>query len=240
MPSENTTLMEHLASHGYVVLSIYHLDQLAEYNALEAKVPEAEKEWNKAFEKRIESSIGYDEKAELSLEHLRTASVYNRMVATRAVDIDYVLNNVPTLLSMIPSLDKGVLSVDRIGVLGFSLGGAVATEFSKKDERCATVVNIDGGLYGTQMEKPISVPYLMMNGDCGDCKDDWFNDLVLKNAVVDVHILTMPQTKHLDFGDAKLIFPFQRWLGVLGKAPIREFLSKKNELIRKHFEDFLG
>ena len=116
----------------------------------------------------------------------------------------------------------------------------MATEFSKNDERCATVVNIDGGLYGTQMEKPISVPYLMMNGDCGDCKDEWFNDLVLKNATVDVHILTMPQTKHLDFHDAKLVMPFLRWLGPLGKAPSREFLAKKNELIRKHFEDFLG
>jgi dienelactone hydrolase len=237
VPSENTTLMEYLASHGYVVLSIYHLDQLAEYNALNAEVPEAVKERNKALEKRIKSSIGYDKKAELSLEHLRSSSVMNRMVATRVVDIDHVLNNAPALLSRIPSLDKGALSVDRIGLLGFSLGGAVATEFSKNDERCATVVNIDGGLYGTQMEEPISVPYLMMNGDC---KDEWFNDLVLKNATVEVHILTMPQTKHGDFGDVKLVSPIMRWLGALGKAPTREFMDKKNKLIREHFEAYLG
>ena len=228
--------MEVLASHGYVVLSIHHLAQFAEYNALNEEVPETEKERTKALTKRLTPSSGRDEMAEVCLELFRSSSAFNRIVATRAKDTEYVLNNATELFAKIPSLEKDALSVDRVGSLGLSLGGAVATEFSKNDERCAAVVNMDGGIYGTRIEEPVPVPYMMMNAEQGEggC------DLALKNATAEVNNLTMPQTKHLDFHDAKLVMPFLRWLGALGKAPSREFLAKKNELIRKHFEDFLG
>ncbi len=234
--SENTILMEHLASYGYVILSIQHLDQFAEYYALDEEVPETKKERLKALMKRITPSMGRDEMAEVCLEISRSFSVFNRMVATSAKDTDYVLNNAPKLFAKIPSLEKGVLSVDRVGLLGLSLGGAVATEFSKNDERCAAVVNMDGGIYGNRIEEPVTVPYMMMYSE----QNEGESDLALKNATAEVNDLTMPQTKHIDFHDAKLVMPLYRWLGMLGKAPSREFLAKKNELVRKHFEGFLG
>jgi dienelactone hydrolase len=233
--SENTILMEHLASHGYVVISIHHLAQFAEYYALDAEVPETEKERNKALMKRLTPSMGRDEKAEVCLELFYATSAFNRMVAAEVKDCDYVLNNAPELFAKIPSLEKRAVSVDRVGSLGLSLGGAVATEFSKNDERCAAVVNMEGGIYGTRIEDPVSVPYMMMYAEQGECCD-----LALKNATVEVNNVTMPQTKHLDFHDAKLVIPILRWLGPLGKAPSREFMDKKNKLIREHFETFLG
>ncbi len=234
--SENTTLMEYLASHGYVVFSIQHLDQLAEYHALNEEVSETEKERNKALLKRLTPSMGRDEMAEGFLELIGSSSVMNRMVATRAIDTDYVLNHAPVLFAKIPSLENCAPSVDRVGLVGFSLGGAVSTEFSKKDGRCAAVVNMDGGLYGTRIEDPISVPYLMMEAEHGEGA----NDLLLKNATSEMQIVVMPQTKHMDFFDAKLVWPIFRLLRALGRAPRQEFLVKKNETIREHFEHFLG
>jgi predicted dienelactone hydrolase len=234
--SENTVLMEYLASHGYVVFSIHHLDQFAEYYALDGEVPEPEKERNKALMKRLTPSMGRDEMADLCLELFHASSAFNRMVANEAKDCAYVLNNAPELFAKIPSLEKDALSVDRVGLLGLSLGGAVATEFCKYDERCVAVVNMDGGIYGTRIEEPVPVPYMMMNAEEGEggC------DSALKNATAEMNNLTMPQTKHMDFHDAKLVMPILRWLRVLGKAPSREFMDKKNKLIREHFETYLG
>jgi hypothetical protein len=70
--SENTMLMEHLASQGYTVVSLQHKEQLAEFQALKRKQPEREKKEQGLLQKQIQIAKG-NEKAELSRRYFEMA-----------------------------------------------------------------------------------------------------------------------------------------------------------------------
>ncbi len=54
------------------------------------------------------------------------------------------------------------IDMSRIGIVGFSLGGAVAAEASTLDPRIRAVVNIDGRHWGRALERGVSQPYLFI------------------------------------------------------------------------------
>ena len=234
--SENTLLMEHLASHGFVVLSIRHLDQLTEFHALNGALPEAERDRNRALVKRLAATSERDERARRSLEYYRSSSTTNRIVSARALDTVYVIDAIPKVMAWIPSSGAVDPSSDRVGLMGLSLGGAVATEVGRSDGRCSAVVNIDGGLFGTQSDSSVRVPYLMIYSE----QNEGSNDLLLRNDGAKVHEVAIPRTKHLDFHDATMVLPVLRWIGVLGKAKPRETVDDKNQSVRKHLATCLG
>src|SRR5690606_1515724 len=124
--SENTSLMEHLASYGYTVVSLQHKEQLRELRALQGAQSGNEKDEQRKLERRIKDSDP-GERPALWRQYYRIASNTNRIVSARATDVEYVLATIRSLLSAVPGLD-GSEPAEVIGVLGLSLGGAVATE----------------------------------------------------------------------------------------------------------------
>lgn len=225
--SENSMLMEHLASHGYVVISLQHKDQLAELRALQRAQHEDEKREQVRLERKIKTAT-VEERAALWKEYFQIASNTNRIASARAVDIEFAIGKLETLLEAVPGID-GISSTKVVGVLGLSLGGAVATEYSKRNSDGATcVANIDGGMYGTQSEKPISGRYLMLYSQ----QNSGTNDLSL--TMTDRAAVTrkvIPGTKHLNFHDIAAVYPALRWLGATGSARPMAVVEERNRLV---------
>lgn len=61
------------------------------------------------------------------------------------------------------------IDVSRIGIMGHSLGGSVAINVGRKDDRIKTIINLDGPLFGTHAKIPIEKPLLIIVGSSVVC-----------------------------------------------------------------------
>jgi dienelactone hydrolase len=224
--SENTLLMEHLASQGYTVVSLQHKEQLAEFQALKTKQTEREKKEQDLLQKQIQAAKG-NERAELSRRYFEIASNTNHIVSARTADVEHVAISLKTLLGSLSTFGD-VVEPEILGVLGFSLGGAVATEYSKQNTNISFAVNIDGGIYGKMLDLPITCPYLMLYSQQNSGSND---RSLITSGNTWIRNETIPDTKHLNFHDIASIYPILRLLKVVGKADPADVLKRRNQLI---------
>ncbi len=139
LPALYTTYAEALASHGYVVFGIAH-----PYNAAAVVYPDG----------RIVTALPeasaqpLDVRPDMTaLEIVQAVDRQGRMVAGKlASDIRFVLNQVE-MLNAHDTRFEGALDLERIGVLGHSIGGAAAIEALLQDARITAAVNLDGTVF---------------------------------------------------------------------------------------------
>jgi dienelactone hydrolase len=143
------TLVDDLASRGYVVVAPDHLPDAFAVEYPNGRVVEGD------YGRPLDPvTIGEQELAGL--------------VELRAADVSFVLSRTLAL----GSGDKGFLSghVDRrrVGVLGHSLGGATATRVAMLDRRFDAAVNIDGSLFGDWVaDTGDRTPFLLLAAEGG-------------------------------------------------------------------------
>jgi len=136
---ENTRLCELLADRGFVVLAMDHPPS---------------------------STDGRLEDFDLSTEASASAFARgaDRELAARTADIR-------KLLDRLPGLDSGEfgggqlagrLDISRVGVVGYSFGGAVAAEATRVDPRLRVGVNLDGSLFGESLISGSMRPFLIV------------------------------------------------------------------------------
>lgn len=221
--SENTSLMEHLASRGYVAVALRHVEQMAELQALSRNDSAAKRKADAEAARRLQSSAR-EERARLAVEYYRQSVNTNRIVSERARDTALVLDRLADALRRIPGGDEADLDLGAIHLVGFSVGGAVASETAARDPRVASATNLDGGFYGTQPGLPIRQPYLMMYS----AANDGINDFLLPRHAVR-H--TPPSTAHLNYHDISALLPLLRYTGITGKADPRELIAFRNRTV---------
>lgn len=225
--SENTFLGEELASHGHIVVAIQHEEQSLEFQQLSQKLSPEAKKIQGELQAQIQKNIG-SKRAKLSRTYYAAAVTTNQVVAERAKDSVFAMDNIETILGSIPGISPHNLKPKKFGLLGLSLGGAVSTSVAKTDSRCEFSINLDGGIYGPDQDKPINFPYLMLySSDNADINEKSLDDQGTGLIETD----TLPGTKHLNFHEISMIFPWLRFLGMLGSAKPREAISSRNARI---------
>ncbi len=231
--AENSLLMESLASHGYVVVSVRHIDQRAELEEADAAVAPATASRTQEINRALRGDLTRSERARISAELYQLSTSAATVVARRTEDSQHVLDRLPSILATVPGYPTDELgSGQPIATMGLSLGGAVASELSKIDNRCTVAINIDGGLYSERPHDPLSVPYLMIYSELNSGSNDFARD----TAQAEFHEMTAPGTKHLDFHDATVVLPILRWLGHLGDASGIGVARWKNSQIRQFLD----
>ncbi len=145
---ENYGLINELASHGFIVAGVV-------YPARGPNLSPA------AFHRQVtalEQPMDYSSEA----AYRRTQAEGTARVRARSSDA-------VTLLDVMARVDGARatplarrVDLDRIGIVGFSLGGAVAAQASTLDPRFAAVVNIDGRHWDRALERGVSQPYLFI------------------------------------------------------------------------------
>lgn len=225
--AENPLLAEHLASNGYVVVGVRHLDQRAELTAVNAEFDGPAAARVQEIIQQLTGDPPRSRQARLAAELYRTHAPMAAVVARRAADSRHVLDRLDTVLALVPG-HPGADRPAHVAAVGLSLGGAVSTELSKTDPRCVAVANLDGGLYGSHTEEPITVPYLMLYSEL----NSGGNDHARNAATAEFDELTVAGAKHLDFHDATTVLPLLRWLGQLGHVPPAEVTTTRNTAVR--------
>jgi dienelactone hydrolase len=149
---DNVTLIERLAGSGFIVAAIHYPARVMGLSSAVAKRQRAVVEKPMDFS----SAQAFADTIELA-EH---------RVRARAADAGAVLDAIAS--ARLDDVDRRLLAcidLDRVGIFGFSLGGAVAAEASLRDHRFRAAVNLDGWHFGEALERGVPRPYLFISDD---------------------------------------------------------------------------
>lgn len=89
-------------------------------------------------------------------------------VAVRVDDTRFVLDE----LTMLDGRLRGTMDLHRVGMFGHSMGGATAAAAMRVDPRLAAGVDLDGTLYGPVVGAGLSRPFLLMSSAGHDRSND--------------------------------------------------------------------
>jgi dienelactone hydrolase len=160
----NTAVVEQLASHGYVVVTIDHThdSQLVEFpggRVAESAIPQPSDE-------------------------AESDRIIAKALAVRVADTRFTLDQLGTLNRghnpdaehrSLPQGLAGAFDLSRVGMFGVSLGGATAAETMLEDRRIRVGVNLDGTIFGRVLTAGLDQPFLQFGAepDEGEADDTW-------------------------------------------------------------------
>ncbi|WP_329203555.1 alpha/beta hydrolase family protein [Streptomyces sp. NBC_01435] len=198
--SFGTGIVEDLASHGYLVVTVDHT-----YDAAVVEFPGGRVEMNPAG----------------------GISDYAKALPVRTADIRFVLDRVAVLRSgghpgvcrtPLPTGLPGALDLRRVGMLGHSLGGATTAATMLADGRIAAGASLDGGAAGPVVDAGLDRPFLVVDTPG---KGGMENNPALRAFWSHLRgwrlCLTVQGAAHQTFGDDALILPLVAPL--LGMSP---------------------
>ncbi|NQV16559.1 dienelactone hydrolase family protein [bacterium] len=198
MRSQNTSVMEELASHGYVILAPDH-----SYDANIAIFDDGEIAEYRAGNRRV-------------LKGNRLEDVDLSKISIRVSDLSFIIdkikeNNLDPFLEGIPYDSK------TIGVIGQSLGGATAISTMAMDERIQAAMILDGwyipvpdSILSQGVEAPV---FHLGQLEWSDENNYERMDRLMLSGSGPFFKLLIPNTQHTDFTDMPLFTPFSLLIG---------------------------
>ncbi|XGV97678.1 MAG: alpha/beta hydrolase family protein [Leptolyngbya sp. BL-A-14] len=195
-PKLDTSLLEQLASHGYVVVSLSHTYDVP------TLFPDGQ-----VIKQSSRFHFRSSNQAEIK-------PIFDEAVDVRSRDVSFVLDELTSLNISDP---QGILThhldLDRVGILGHSLGGATAAETMLLDRRFKAGINLDGIMYGTAFAQGtkdgLDRPFMLVNHE-GQTLDPALKSLQMsfyEKLKANGYHLIIKGTKHMTFTDLPLIFP---------------------------------
>lgn len=249
--SQSTLLMEHLASHGYIIVSIAHPYESLRVNLTNAGtvLPEFIMSMEKfkeamawiektsspilAAKDSMENIQNKEERAKIMLRAIENSEM-NIVISEWGKDNHFILDQ---LLSS--GGDKftfqNIMDSSRIGIMGMSIGGATATEVSKADDRIKAGINVDGLQYGIRNNEDLEVPFMMIYSKDGMGT----NEFLIQNSKDDFHEYTFVNARHADFTDMTIIWPIMRIYGQLGDIRGERMTILTNKVILNFWDSYL-
>jgi len=169
----NTEKAEELASHGYIVAAMDHIDCYASIFPNGKVVP------------GIYSAGGY------------TEAIGLRVLPDRVKDVRFVLDEL-TRLNRDDPLFVGRLDLARAGVMGHSAGGGTAAEAARVDERLKAGVFFDESLLGAVelRQAGLQKPFLIMHSE------GWPDNPLFSLASADAYWCQVSNAVHATFTDS--------------------------------------
>jgi predicted dienelactone hydrolase len=239
---QNTLLMEHLASHGYVVAAVGHTYMSARvvtsdggsidlaFAAIDAAGDRYDGD-EEDIDLRIERAASAEERERLTMEDLESSTGFNDLMSIWVDDLRFVADVLarPSLPAELEAF-AGRVGRDRIGFLGMSFGGGAVAEVCKIDARCAAGLNLDGDYYGSHQRQPLQVPFLMMVHE----GSEGINAFTLRTSESDYYELTVAGATHPDFLDLTVVTPYMP-----GEVPGDRMIDIVNAASLSFFDAYL-
>lgn len=181
-----TNMLQEIASHGFAVVSVDH-----PYDADIVEYPDG----------RITYGV---------LSNITTEKEFVSAQNVRVKDMSFLLDQMQnkTGITKLFSLSEGNshrLSLDRVTILGHSLGGSTAAQTILVDSRFSGGINLDGYIWGSVLDIGLSKPFLLFGNSnhTQDTKSNW--------ATFWSHLrgwkleLQLEQSRHYTFSDFPLL-----------------------------------
>ncbi len=241
----NTVLMEELASHGYVVASIAHTyeslgvvfpgDRVVEYDADALRgILEGDEDLSRWAEL---GAIQDPEKREaMQRDYLEVRTGAARKIELWSDDTSSVVEALEEIArGDRPSPLTDRLDLDRLGVLGMSFGGAVASYYCVVDPRCAAALNLDGLQFGDMADASFEVPYMMVYSD----REYRMNGFLYRQSRAPAYQLVIRGASHGNLTDYSIVMPLLGWVGALGEIEGRRALHVMNAYTLAFFDRYV-
>ena len=221
---QNLTLMEELASQGYIVCSIAHT-----YQAQATVFPDGR-------------NVPVD--LSLSTDFLKgiapTQSDYGEHLRIWTDDTLYLMDELEKIqLGEQDLMLTDKLDLDRIGVFGMSFGGVAAVQVCSEDSRCHAGINLDAGLprdySGRAIESPLNQPFLfMLREDQAAMVHTNMN--AVENTAYGIRVRG---TTHLDFTDLFLYLPVLKYTNIFGPIDGYHMIDIIKDYTVAFFDEYL-
>lgn len=194
---------ENFASHGYIVAAIDH-----PYSGFMVT------QGGRLLSSRQDTLLYTEEYDQILLERMKE----------QTKDIHLVIENLINKKSSAGKFFSGVINQNLLAVIGHSLGGNVALEYSNLDSRVKAAVNLDGGVFNN-LSSSTSTPLLILRSqpiyDLEDLKakgrseEEWQKmqkevDDSFQVALEDskeAYEIKIPGSGHMSFSDAPFVAP---------------------------------
>ncbi len=250
----HTSQAEQLASHGYVVAVIDHTD-----NTVATQFPDG----------RITTTTS-DTLFSPSHDYKTESQHRDGLGAMLTDDVSFVLDQLQLIQSgQIPSLLKGKIDLQHIGVFGHSIGGATAYD-AAYDPRITAGIDLDGGLYRLHDREALRKPFLFINSashnehiqrvidnrvytdaelqQSGSTRE--WEEAVMKDKRLEIErmreavacggqVISIENTEHLNFTDIQFISPVFQFIGATGKIAPARANAIANTYMEGFFDTYL-
>lgn len=228
MPTQYTTLLEDLASHGFIIFAItptYSTDVVVFPNGRVADATPA----------------GQPDNAP------NPQAAGNRLVMIWAQDVIFVMNQLEQLNATTGSMWSQHLDLARLGVLGHSFGGATAAQVCQMDARCKAGIDLDGALFGDVVQTGLKKPFMVIQSDRGACSDAKCRSFQSEVQAIlrpvpsgERYHLSIKNTAHFNFSDDAVTLPSAQALGALGSINGVRGLEITRAYVRAFFDTSLN
>lgn len=221
MRNDATSLAEDLASHGYLVLALDH-----------------------PGESRF---VQYPDGHIVRGTFVDTGAPSNtREVKIRMADTAAVVRALPALDHHGPL--AGSLNLRRVGMFGFSLGGATAAAAMRALPQIKAGVDLDGTLYGTPLSTRLSRPFMLVGDGWHDSRNDdtwragWHQltgyrrEIKLRNSG---HLSFTDVASFIDSLGHRSRYPVADQRLLLGAIPAPRAIAATRQLLAAFFDHFL-
>jgi len=250
----NTLMSEELASHGYVVFAIGHPYWCEFYFDAEGKTTPLDK--NNEYYKQLWQEEGYWRvlkiKKEITLaktldERPDMYKNLNQAMPTEASDlrlwgedIAFVVNQLKEMNSK-TGFFKATMDVNRIGVMGYSKGGAAAGQYCLTvDDRCKAGVNLGGFMFADIVEKNLKKPFLFMTHI-----EPWapnhipIGELFFERADSSAYMVAIRNALHGNFVDLTLAKKYIKLEGIVGPIDGEKLFNIMVYYVRTFFDKYV-
>ncbi len=245
--SQNTILMEELASHGYIVFSLSHdfeskfsfypNGDIVTLNTNSERFIQIMKEQQNpsAMELYNEMFNVNSDKSRLEI-FVKTSNLMPTLLKESpkywAEDIEFFINKLPDINKSNSNL-KTKLNLEKIGVFGMSMGGITANEVCVGNSKVKAGVNIDGGIYGSTIDTLINTPFMFINSQ----RYLGYGHLFLSKSSKDCYSITVRNSDHYNFTDYAL-YPCQPNM-MVGTINATVPIKIMNSMILSFFDKYL-
>jgi predicted dienelactone hydrolase len=238
VPSQNTVLLQDLASNGYFVAAPDAWDPAAYPGDSQAAA-----DLQTTLDFRTTDSSSLARQAGLRNAHRQAGlaiQALNQLTMLNASQTDRRFN--------------GRLDMDHVGVLGFSFGGSVAVQAALEDKRFRAVANLDGWVFTDAYLRGFPQPYLLVSMPPQTEVDLHSPDPQIRGEAAmtledEARLRTFfekhggtraiaPSIGHDNFRDAALLFPLRRnrSVGAMEAHRARKLVS---DLLITFFDGYL-
>ncbi|MBF88623.1 MAG: hypothetical protein CMG75_03005 [Candidatus Marinimicrobia bacterium] len=230
MRTQNTILMEELASNGYIVVAMDHA-----FDANTTVFPTLNSDGNLKFAD-YRSAIPEGTSDSLWLK------IRNNQLDTRISDIFFILQK----LDKKETLISESIDFTKIGVVGHSFGGATAVLSAMSNERIKAVVALDGWFVPFALldnETQLNVPFLYIGQERWDSWNEkrhlHYLDLLIKQSTAVAYHISVKGAKHYDFADVPLFSPIAPIIGLTGFPNGKQIVRIVNSTTLQFFNKYL-
>lgn len=168
-PSEYTSAVENLASHGYVVAVLYHTYSVPVTVFSDGRVAMID-------DAGIRSEIEPDGTSDTQINKDR-----DLIGSVWVADAQFALAELAAFNGA-DSLLKGHLNLDQVGMYGHSFGGATAAQVLSIDKRFKAGINMDGTTFDLTDSTQINQPFMWMGSGYSDVTDDQLKQINMSRA----------------------------------------------------------